>query len=90
MTTTHEKDDSGHCGHDGTETIDGGAVVPAGWSVSPPVEDQSGLGQGESGEHADGEQRDHLVGIPAHGDQQHGGQSGEHPDAVGKDLSIAA
>ena len=65
------------------------ADVPPGRSGPPPVDDQSGLGQGESGEHADGEERDHLVGVPAHGDQKSADKP-PAPDAVGEDLPVSA
>ena len=61
-----------------------------GGRVPPPVDDQSGLGEGEPGEDADGEQRDQLVGVAADGDEQGGRKAGEDPDAVGEDLPVAA
>ncbi len=83
-----EEDRGGQRGDDGTESVDRYTTLPVGRPVLPPVHDQPGLGEGEAGEHADGEQRDHLIGVAADGDQQGGGQAGKYPDAVAEDLSI--
>ena len=77
---------SHHC----TEAIHNGAVVPTRWSFPPPVHNQSGLGECESREYANGEERNHRIGVPADRDQEPGGEARKHPNAVAKDLSIAA
>jgi hypothetical protein len=40
------------------------------------------LRQGETDEHADGEQRDEGIGVAGDRDEQSGGHDGQHPNTV--------
>ena len=72
------------------EPVDGGTQPPARRPQLAPMDDQTRLRQRESGEDADGEQRDEGVGVPAHGHQQRPGEDGQHEDPVGEHLAVAA
>ena len=84
--TLHELGDEedGCCGggDHGSESVYGGPPGPAGFSGPAPMYDETGLGQREADEHADGEQWDERVRVTADGDEQQAREDGQHTDPV--------
>jgi hypothetical protein len=54
-----------------------------------PVTDEAGLGDGETGEHPDGEEGDRGVRVGVDGDEERPGQDGQGDHAVAVDGSVA-
>ena len=63
---------------------------PSPGRVLPPVPDHAGLGQRETDEDADGEQRDQRLGVAVSGDQQQRGGHRQHPHPVAVHLPLGA
>src|ERR1019366_10158464 len=83
-----QEDDGGERGHYRAATVDKRAVAPVRRPRVPPGHDQTRVGEWEAGEDADGEERDHLVRIPADRDQEPSGQGRQNPDTAVKYLAV--
>jgi hypothetical protein len=83
-------DDQDDQGNDPAGAVDHQAVAPARLAQAQMPSSHAGLGEGEGEDHADGVQRDQLMGVGPKRNHQEDGRGRQHQDAVGVDQPVAA